>query len=388
MSWRLDKDTDLVLNMHLQPSGKSEQISAAVGLYFTDQPPERFPMLLQLERDGGLNIPAGDRDFVVTDELKLPLDVDLLGIYPHAHYLGKDLLGYAILPNGEKKTLIHIEHWDLNWQAVYRYQQPVTLPKGTVIGMRYRYDNSDANPLNPNHPPKRVLGGNLSTDEMSHLWLQVVPRAKEDSRMVLQETMVRHTLDKYPDDFSAHYNLGALLQMRGKPEDAAAQFRKALAAKPDNVTVLNSLGASLEAQGKLDDAAVPLQRALVLRPDYADAHYNLGTLLLAENRIDEAIPHLLAMTVAKPDDLPARERLVEALQRSGQFESAIAQSLELLRLQPANSGTHNNLGVLYARKGDMAKAVAEFEEAVRLNPAEPSARQNLERARARLRSTR
>jgi len=86
---------------------------------------------------------------------------------------------YAILPTGEKKTLIHIPRWDLNWQAVYRCSQPFVLPKGTVIAMRYRYDNSEANAANPNHPPKRVVGGNLSTDEMSHLWLQVVPRGKE-----------------------------------------------------------------------------------------------------------------------------------------------------------------------------------------------------------------
>jgi Copper type II ascorbate-dependent monooxygenase, C-terminal domain len=153
MSWRLDKDTDLVLNMHLQPSGKPETIDASIGLYFTGKPPARFPMLLQLEHDGALDIAAGKQDFVVMDEFKLPLDVNVLGVYPHAHYLGKDLLAFAVLPNGEKRTLIHIQHWDLNWQAVYRYQQPVALPKGAVIRMRYTYDNSGDNVANPNHPP-------------------------------------------------------------------------------------------------------------------------------------------------------------------------------------------------------------------------------------------
>jgi len=88
MAWRVDKATDLVLNMHLQPSGKAESIQPSVGLYFTDKPPSRFPMLLQLERDGALDIPAGEKDFVVTDEVRLPVDVDVLAVYPHAHYLG------------------------------------------------------------------------------------------------------------------------------------------------------------------------------------------------------------------------------------------------------------------------------------------------------------
>ena len=91
MPWRLDPGNDLILNMHLKPSGKPETIAAQIGLYFTPSPPVKQPMLLQLEDDRDLNIPPGDRAFVVQDELKLPLDVDVLGIYPHAHYLGKEL---------------------------------------------------------------------------------------------------------------------------------------------------------------------------------------------------------------------------------------------------------------------------------------------------------
>ena len=81
--------TDLILNMHLQPSGRAEPISPSIGLYFTDTPPTRVPMLLQLEHDGAVDIPAGDGAFSVTDELQLPVDVQLLGLYPHAHYLGR-----------------------------------------------------------------------------------------------------------------------------------------------------------------------------------------------------------------------------------------------------------------------------------------------------------
>ena len=91
MAWRLDEGTDLVLNMHLQPSGKPEPIRPEVGLYFTDEPPTRFPMLLQLEHDGAIDIPAGERHFVVSDHYVLPVDVEVLGVYPHAHYLGKDV---------------------------------------------------------------------------------------------------------------------------------------------------------------------------------------------------------------------------------------------------------------------------------------------------------
>ncbi|MDQ6759102.1 MAG: tetratricopeptide repeat protein [Acidobacteriota bacterium] len=391
MTWRLDQDTDLVLNMHLQPSGKPEPVTATVGLYFADKAPLRFPMLLQLEHDGVLDIPAGQKDFVVSDQLTLPEDVDVLGIYPHAHYLGKEMLVTATLPGGDKKTLIHISHWDLNWQAVYRYEKPVSLPKGSVVSMRYTYDNSVDNVANPNRPPKRVVGGNLSTDEMSHLWLQVVAPGHEDSRMVLQEALVRHTLEKYPADFSAHYNLGALLQSRNQPQEAESHFRAALTAKPDNATVLNSLGASLQAQGKPDAAAVYLERALALRPDYADAHYNLGTLRLLQNRADDAVLHFRAVLQAKPGDAAARDHLAESLHKSGnalyaqgKLDEAISSFRELIQITPDDAGIHNDLGIMFARKGEIEPAVAQFEAAVRLNPSDASLRQNLEHARSKL----
>jgi mono/diheme cytochrome c family protein len=193
MALRMDKGTDLVLKTHLQPSGKPETIQPSIGIYFTNKPATKHPMLFQLTCDPLLDIPPGDENFVVTDEFTLPVDVSLLAIYPHAHYLGKDLKATATLPDGTKKTLIHIPHWDLNWQAVYRYAQPVPLPKGTILSMRYVYDNSDGNLANTNHPPKRVRAGNRASDEMAQLGFQVLPKSiphsTVDPRMVLQEAL-------------------------------------------------------------------------------------------------------------------------------------------------------------------------------------------------------
>ncbi|HVD76873.1 MAG TPA: hypothetical protein VNH43_04655, partial [Vicinamibacteria bacterium] len=145
MAWRLDEDTDLVLNMHLQPTGKPERIRPAVGLYFTDEAPTKFPMLLQLEHDGAIDIPPGENRFVVADHYDLPVDVEVLGVYPHAHYVGRDVQGFATLPDGTKKWLIWIRDWDFAWQAVYRFARPVFLPRGSRLEMRITYDNSAGN---------------------------------------------------------------------------------------------------------------------------------------------------------------------------------------------------------------------------------------------------
>ncbi len=47
-----------------------------------------------------------DRDFLDSDDFRLPMDAEVLAVYPHAHYLGKLLEGYATLPDGKRVWLI------------------------------------------------------------------------------------------------------------------------------------------------------------------------------------------------------------------------------------------------------------------------------------------
>jgi Tfp pilus assembly protein PilF len=347
MSLRLDKDTDLVLNIHLQPSGKLEKVQPSLGLYFTDKPATLFPMLLQLENDRQLDIPPGERNFLVTDKFTLPVDVDLLAIYPHAHYLGKDLQALATLPGGSTKTLIHIPHWDLNWQAVYRYQAPVLLPKGTTISMRYTYDNSSENPTNPNDPPRRVVAGNRSSDEMAHLWLQVLPHASSgagfDPRMLLQEALARHNLEKNPGAFEAHYNLGAMLQARGVQAEAIQQFEFAVHLRPQDATANNALGASLLGAGRVGEAIPYLEATLRIQPDSFDAHYNLANALASQDKFLEAIEHYRAAIRLRPDDANAEANLGSALAETGKLSEAKLHFERALRIDPNHKLARENL---------------------------------------------
>src|ERR1700730_244348 len=348
MALRLDKDTDLILNTHLQPSGKPETIQPTLGLYFTDTPATMHPILLQLENDRMGEIHAGGKKFVGTDEFTLPVDVDVLAIYPHAHYLGKDLRAIATFPDGRSETLIHIPDWNLNWQAVYRYAQPVNLPKGTTISMKFVYDNSEDNVRNPNVPPQRVVAGNRAVDEMAHLWLQVLPeaatQANADPRAEILEAMARHNLQKNPEDFEAHYNLAALLMGRGEVAEALAQFAKANRIRPNEPTVNNAFGAALLAGGRTEEAVTHLTAALNARPDYFDARYNLGN----------------------------------ALASLGDFRGALAQFQAAVRINPEDANAEANLGSAFAEIGDSKQARMHYERALRLNPNHELAKENLQ----------
>ena len=127
-----------------------------------------------------IDIPPGETSYKVHDHFTLPVDVDAIGIIPHAHYVCRKVEGWAILPSGKRISLIRIDDWDFNWQDQYRYARPLRLPADTRLEMELTYDNSEANPRNPNHPPKRVVWGPGVTDEMAGLHLQAIPVREED----------------------------------------------------------------------------------------------------------------------------------------------------------------------------------------------------------------
>jgi len=391
MAWRAVPDTDLVLNVHMQPTGKAELVQPSVGLYFTDRPATMFPMLVQLEHDGALDIPAGARDFLVSDDFVVPLDMDVLAVYPHAHYLGRLLEGYATLPDGTRRWLIRIPHWDVNWQSVYRYKEPVFLPKGARISMRFHYDNSADNPRNPHQPPQRVRGGNQATDEMGHLWLQVLPRGEPDRRMELQEAIMRHRLEKYPGDYSAQFNLGALMLARGDQSGAEGFLRAAVAARPDQPVALNTLGAAILSHGNAAEAAPFFERALAANPRYTNARYNLAAALAEQAQWDRAAAEYRKVLQETPGDPGARQHLGEVLRSWGDAkvksyspEEAATHYREALALRPDDAALHSDLGTVLARMGRFKEALPEFETAVRLDPNLETAARNLKNARAHL----
>ncbi len=350
MALRLDKGTDLLLNTHLQPSGKPEQIQPTVGLYFTDEPATVHPMLLEMENDAALKIPAGDADFVVRDVFVLPVDVDLLAIYPHAHYLAKDLRAIATMPDGQQKTLLHIAHWDLDWQGVYTLKTPAMLSKGTAVTMLYQYDNSAQNVRNPNQPPAAVYGGNRARDEMAHLWLQVVPHGSvasaEDPRLVLQEALSRHQVERDPSIFEAQYNLAAMLLNRGQAQGAIEHYRTAAEIRPRDPVVRNALGSAELASGKVTEAIVQLRVARDLRPQYFDAHYNLGLALASQGQEGEAIDEFEIAAKLKPDDADVHANLGAVFAESHRYSEAETELKWALKLQPDSRLAAQNLAAL------------------------------------------
>lgn len=388
-AWLLESGSDLVLEMHMLPTGRPEVIQPTIGLFFAPSRPSRVPLLVKLESKT-IDIPAGQHDYLVTDSYVLPKDVEVQSVYPHAHYLAKDVKGFATLPDGTVKSLIWIKAWDFRWQDQYRYATPLFLPAGTTLTMRFTYDNSADNPRNPRSPPHRARNGPFSSDEMGVLWLEILPRYRSDSGIFTRDFAQRelnadiagaelrvrtdagdasaHTLlatiylragrvadaighlqealRLNPDDAEAHNDLGSALQVSGNLADATRHLAEADRLRPNDARVHFNLGNALFASGKLDDAIRQYRRAIEINPDDADAHYNLAGVLGSQNKLDEAIAHLRRTLAIDPRRGDAHHNLALALTSEGKFDEALSDVVEALRIRPDSQQALNDLSLI------------------------------------------
>ena len=187
----LSAGADVLIDAHFQITGREERERMRLGLRFASDEAEASVFLMRLGQHAGLVLPPGARNAIQEYELVLPIPVRVLSILPHAHYVCQDVRVRALLPDGSEVPLVWIDDWDFGWQDLYHYEEPVPLPAGTTIRATFRYDNSAANPRNPFSPPRRILGGSLSTDEMASVFLQLVLE-DEAGRGQLVEAMDEH----------------------------------------------------------------------------------------------------------------------------------------------------------------------------------------------------
>ena len=393
IAWRLDADADLIVQLHMQPSGKTESVRPSIGLHFADEPPGRTAFLLRLG-SMVIDIPPGVPAYEVSDTYVLPIDVEVLGIVPHAHYLGKEMESYAVLPDGSREWLLRIRDWDFSWQDEYRYAEPVLLPKGSALTMRYTYDNTRSNVRNPHHPPRRVRFGPETDDEMGDLWVQVLPVDDAELEILRRDFLLRdrqayidgarQILEHDPEDRLIRNTLGKMLATQGKLDEAIEHFRRILETDPDYVLAHGNLGNALMDRGELEEAAAHYREAIRLKPEQPEPHFNLGQVLKLQGRLDEAIDEYRRALELRPGLGRAHFVLGNVYLAQRRLDTSEHHYREAIHLDGNNAQAHNNLGTLLAQRGLLEDAAVEFRNAVTLQPDHAKAHFNLGQALVQL----
>jgi tetratricopeptide (TPR) repeat protein len=187
----------------------------------------------------------------------------------------------------------------------------------------------------------------------------------------------QQTLSLKPDFAKAHANLGSVLAEQGKLHEAQASLERSLRLIPDNATAHNNLGHVLTEQGKLDEAAASYRRALRLKPDYAEAHLNLGVALMEQGKLDDAVQSCEHALSLRPDFAKGHLVLGNMLKEQGKLDEAVVHCQRALRLKPDDADIHNNLALVLAAQNKMDEALASYQRALRLRPDFAQAHMNL-----------
>ena len=178
---------NIVLQMHypLGTSGKKDSTQVKLYFYPDGTPNIREVYANSLLQNWSLNIPANTiQNFsaLYPSTGTTTEDLTLLSIFPHMHLLGKTIESRAYTPS-DTLPLVKINDWDFDWQGFYTFRNPVKLPIGSQLYGGAVYDNTIANPHNPNNPPVNVNAGLSTTDEMFLVYFLYLPYVTGDENL-------------------------------------------------------------------------------------------------------------------------------------------------------------------------------------------------------------
>lgn len=191
--------------------------------------------------------------------------------------------------------------------------------------MRYLYDNSSANPRNPNQPPKEVRYGPQSSDEMAELWFQAqvrgtndlaqLARASNDHKTSVFANYARFRLEQNPHDARARTELGFIQWTQGNSDEAIGTFQTAIKDDPTLDQPHYYLGVIARIRNHLADAQTEFEAAIKLNPKNSKAFGNLAFILMDLGNMAGAEENLRHAVALNPTDALARQALQEVEER-------------------------------------------------------------------------
>lgn len=171
----LKAGTRFLFQIHYNGNGETVRDTPKAGFVFAKEKPSTL-LRCDAAYTVDIEIPPGCEELILHGDFDFDRPGLLYGILPHMHVRGVACQIDMIYPDGRNETVLRVSEYDFNWQQCYRFEKPIPFPKGTKFRMYGRYDNSKANPGNPD-PTKHVTFGLSTYDEMLVGYFEWAPTA-------------------------------------------------------------------------------------------------------------------------------------------------------------------------------------------------------------------
>ena len=185
-----------------------------------------------------------------------------------------------------------------------------------------------------------------------------------------------------PDFGLAQYDLAYDLARLKRNGEAIVHYRKCLEIQPRDVLAQVNLGCALVENGEPDEAVACFQSVLKIQPTNANAQVSLATIYAEQGRIDEAFALFEQAYKTVPESEVVQRGLGNILLQLNRPEDALPHLRKAVSIQPDDPLAHNDLGVALFKKHQLDEAIREFQRAIYLNPADTNTRRNLDHALA------
>jgi len=197
MGVKIPAGANIVLQVHYPATSNGQQDQTKVNIKFATGTVREVSIATPL-RHGALNegpliIPANTTRTFTSNYLIPAANLTILDVAPHMHLLGKSIKAWAVTPLGVTIPLIDIPEWDFHWQGFYDFRQPVKIPAGSMLYGAATYDNTTANPNNPNNPPQIVTVGEATDEEMMLIYFSYTIHYPGDENIVIDTSTVVQT---------------------------------------------------------------------------------------------------------------------------------------------------------------------------------------------------
>ena len=163
---RIRAGATLYFQMHYTSNGTATKDRSSVGLIFAKQPPQE-----EIRTSAFVNpvfvLPPGDNNKAVDAAIQFNENARIYALFPHTHLRGKSWEYRLVHPDGRIEVVLSVPKYDFNWQTYYVFAKPLIVPKGARLEATAHYDNSTANPWNPD-PKATVRWGEQTWEEMQY----------------------------------------------------------------------------------------------------------------------------------------------------------------------------------------------------------------------------
>jgi peroxiredoxin len=162
---KIPKGSQILMQVHYTVNGRETDDLTHVGFRFGRESEVKQELEALAANNFFIVIPPNAANHEIRAIYHFQEDRLLVNMAPHMHMRGKSFRYEAVYPDGAREILLDVPRFDFNWQLQYNLANAKMMPKGTQLICTAHYDNSSANPANPN-PNQIVRFGEQTWDEM------------------------------------------------------------------------------------------------------------------------------------------------------------------------------------------------------------------------------